>query len=80
MSPRDSWSSLEGLGSHANDVALLLRTRMLADARNHKQLRLKHAPTAASACHDARPVLEIPAPGGEGARSVPGYPISRSLT
>ena len=29
-----------------NDVALLLRTRMLADARNHKQLRLKHDPTA----------------------------------
>jgi hypothetical protein len=32
-----------------NDVALLLRIRMLADARNHKQLRLELDPTAASA-------------------------------
>ena len=37
-------------GKLPNDVALLLRIRMLADAGNHKQLRLKHDPTAASAC------------------------------
>jgi hypothetical protein len=72
-----------------NDVALLLRTRMLADAQNHKQLRLKQDPTAASAGYTATrwstptpsqlPGLGLRRALPETAVGVPGRPRRTSL-